>query len=97
VRRLPANLLATIGPVMLTAMSLIIASSIAGCAVGPDYRKPSTTLQPFHSSAALKTRGTSASVPALAQWWLGFDDPARASLSGPSIRTSTRLRLSCDH
>jgi NodT family efflux transporter outer membrane factor (OMF) lipoprotein len=60
---------------MLAAMSLIIASSITGCAVGPDYRKPSATLQPFHSSAALKVRGTSASAPALAQWWLGFDDP----------------------
>jgi NodT family efflux transporter outer membrane factor (OMF) lipoprotein len=60
---------------MLTAMSLIIASSITGCAVGPDYRKPSTTLQPFHSSAALEARRTSASAPALAQWWLGFDDP----------------------
>jgi outer membrane protein TolC len=60
---------------MITAMSLIIALSITGCAVGPDYRKPSTTLQPFHSSAALKARRTSASAPALAQWWLGFDDP----------------------
>jgi NodT family efflux transporter outer membrane factor (OMF) lipoprotein len=60
---------------MITAMSLIIALSIAGCAVGPDYRKPSTTLRPFHSSAALKARGTSASAPALGQWWLGFDDP----------------------
>jgi NodT family efflux transporter outer membrane factor (OMF) lipoprotein len=60
---------------MVTAMAMGLALSITGCAVGPDYRKPSTTLQPFHSSAALKARGTSASAPPLAQWWLGFDDP----------------------
>jgi multidrug efflux pump subunit AcrA (membrane-fusion protein) len=56
-------------------MFLIIALSITGCAVGPDYRKPSTALRPFHASAAPKGRRTSASAPALAQWWLGFDDP----------------------
>lgn len=60
---------------MIAAMSLIIALSIAGCAAGPDYRKPSTTLQPFHAPAALSSRRTRASAPALAQWWLGFDDP----------------------
>lgn len=60
---------------MIAAMSLIIALSIAGCAAGPDYRKPSATLQPFHAPAALSSRRTRASAPALAQWWLGFDDP----------------------
>jgi NodT family efflux transporter outer membrane factor (OMF) lipoprotein len=56
-------------------MFLIIALSITGCAVGPDYRKPSSTLQPFDASVALKAHRTSASAPPLAQWWLGFDDP----------------------
>ena len=60
---------------MIAAMSLIIALSIAGCAAGPDYRKPSATLQPFHAPAALSSRRTRASAPALAQWWLGFADP----------------------
>ena len=60
---------------MVTAMFLIIALSVTGCAVGPDYRKPSITLQPFHASAALEARSTSALAPALAQWWLGFHDP----------------------
>src|SRR6185437_14810423 len=75
VRRAPADFLPTSSPVMIAAMSLIIALSIAGCAAGPDYRKPSATLQPFHAPAALSSRRTRASAPALAQWWLGFADP----------------------
>ncbi|MGH8290321.1 MAG: efflux transporter outer membrane subunit [Steroidobacteraceae bacterium] len=62
-------------PVMLAAMSMVIALSIAGCAVGPDYRKPAITLEPFHSSAAVQARKTSTSAPALDRWWLGFEDP----------------------
>ena len=76
---------------MITAMSLIIALSVTGCAVGPDYRKPSTTLQPFHSSAALKARRTSASAPALAQWWLGFDDPELTRIAQRALNQNLDL------
>ncbi len=76
---------------MITAMSLIIALSITGCAVGPDYRKPSTTLQPFRSSAALKARRTSASAPALAQWWLGFDDPELTRIAQRALNQNLDL------
>lgn len=76
---------------MITAMSLIIALSIAGCAVGPDYRKPSTTLQPFHSSAALKARRTSAFAPALRQWWLGFDDPELTRIAQRALNQNLDL------
>jgi NodT family efflux transporter outer membrane factor (OMF) lipoprotein len=72
-------------------MSLIIALSITGCAVGPDYRKPSTTLQPFHSSAALKARATSASAPGLAQWWLGFDDPELTRIAQRALNQNLDL------
>lgn len=76
---------------MITAMSLIIALSITGCAVGPDYRKPSTTLRPFHSSAALKARRTSASAPALARWWLGFDDPELTRIAQRALNQNLDL------
>lgn len=76
---------------MITAMSLIIALSVTGCAVGPDYRKPSTTLQPFGSSAALKARRTSASAPALAQWWLGFDDPELTRIAQRALNQNLDL------
>jgi len=76
---------------MITAMSLIIALSITGCAVGPDYRKPSSTLQPFHSSAALKVRRTNPSAPPLAQWWLGFDDPELTRIAQRALNQNPDL------
>ncbi|MHB8814805.1 MAG: efflux transporter outer membrane subunit [Steroidobacteraceae bacterium] len=72
-------------------MSLIIALSITGCAVGPDYRKPATALQPFHGSAALKAQRTSASAPALAQWWLGFDDPELTRIAQRALNQNLDL------
>jgi NodT family efflux transporter outer membrane factor (OMF) lipoprotein len=76
---------------MITAMSLIIALSIIGCAVGPDYRKPSTTLQPFHSSVVLKVRRTNPSAPPLVQWWLGFDDPALTRIAQRALNQNLDL------
>jgi NodT family efflux transporter outer membrane factor (OMF) lipoprotein len=65
---------------MFAAMSVAIGLSIAGCAVGPNYRKPSIVLEAFHSSAALQALKTSTSAPALDRWWLGFDDPVLARI-----------------
>lgn len=76
---------------MITAMAVGLASSITGCAVGPDYRKPSTTLQPFHASAALKARGTRASAPALGQWWLGFEDPELTRIAQRALHQNLDL------
>jgi NodT family efflux transporter outer membrane factor (OMF) lipoprotein len=59
----------------LASVSLFSQLCVSGCAVGPSYRKPATTLEGFHSAAALATRSTSAPAPALETWWDGFDDP----------------------
>jgi len=62
-------------PAMIVAMSVVAGLGLSGCAVGPDYRTPATTLEGFHSAAAVQGRSTSTSAPALDRWWLGFDDP----------------------
>jgi len=60
----------------LALLSLFAQLCVSGCAVGPSYRKPATTLESFHSVAALKARPTSAPAPpALETWWDGFNDP----------------------
>jgi len=53
---------------------------VSGCAVGPSYRKPATTLEKFHSAVAVEARPTSAPTPALETWWEGFNDPMLSRL-----------------
>jgi NodT family efflux transporter outer membrane factor (OMF) lipoprotein len=59
----------------LVSVGLFLQLCVSGCAVGPSYQKPATTLGEFHNAAAMETRSTSAPAPALETWWDGFDDP----------------------
>src|ERR1700686_3110893 len=59
----------------LTSVSLFLQFCLSGCAVGPSYQKPATTLEEFHNAAALETRSAGAPAPALETWWDGFHDP----------------------
>ncbi|HEV2674946.1 MAG TPA: TolC family protein, partial [Aliidongia sp.] len=52
------------------ALGLLVESCTV---VGPDYRAPAATLQPFHSESAVAARP--ATTPPLDSWWTGFDDP----------------------
>ncbi len=55
-------------------ISVAIAMLLAGCAVGPDYVKPSTTLAPFHDHVQVE-KTAAQTAPPLDTWWTGFDDP----------------------
>jgi NodT family efflux transporter outer membrane factor (OMF) lipoprotein len=59
----------------LAAVSAFSLLCVSGCAVGPSYRKPATTLEKFHNAVAVEARPTSAPTPALETWWEGFNDP----------------------
>jgi len=61
--------------VALASVSLFWQLCVSGCAVGPSYRKPATTLEQFHSAASLQARPPSDPTPALETWWDGFNDP----------------------
>jgi outer membrane protein TolC len=65
---------AAVYPLLLCAS--VFAVVLAGCAVGPDYRRPQVAL-PNHyiEQAAGINRGRLASATELATWWQGFDDP----------------------
>src|SRR5437763_5925949 len=60
---------------VLASLSLFSQLCVSGCAVGPSYRRPATTLENFHSVGAFATRPTSAPTPPLETWWDGFNDP----------------------
>ncbi|WP_070106157.1 efflux transporter outer membrane subunit [Burkholderia plantarii] len=54
---------------------LIASAALAGCAVGPDYVAPTTTMAPFHNTGAVAARQAALPAPQLDSWWTGFDDP----------------------
>jgi len=55
---------------------LLSALILAGCAAGPDYRQPDSTMPAaYHGEAALAARTTVLPAPPLDAWWTGFDDP----------------------
>jgi multidrug efflux system outer membrane protein len=69
----PKGLAATLG--------LLFSLTWAGCALGPDYRKPSMEL-PASWRVAQETEARSGPIPdeGLASWWSVFQDPLLSSL-----------------
>src|SRR5262250_1552915 len=61
----------------LKATATVLAFSLfaGGCAVGPRYVKPTTTLAPFHNLAGASAAKPEFSAPPLDSWWTGFNDP----------------------
>ena len=57
------------------ALTIISATLLTGCAVGPRYQPPSVQLQPFHNVSAIASRGSNSAAPPLDSWWTGFHDP----------------------
>src|SRR5438876_7561725 len=55
--------------------ALALAATLAGCAVGPKYHRPTVKLEPFHNAPSIEARTTSLPAPPLDQWWTGFRDP----------------------
>src|SRR5947207_12046150 len=56
-------------------LALALGASLTGCAVGPNYQRPTVKLQPFHNAPAIESRTASLPAPPLDQWWTGFHDP----------------------
>jgi outer membrane protein TolC len=44
-----------------------------GCSVGPRYKQPLTTLQPYHNAPEIGSTGA-LPAPSLGNWWTGFND-----------------------
>jgi NodT family efflux transporter outer membrane factor (OMF) lipoprotein len=78
-------------PAMLASMTAVLGLSITGCAAGPDYRKPFTGLEPFHSLAAAQGRSASTSAGELEQWWLGFNDPELTRIAQRALHQNLDL------
>jgi outer membrane protein, multidrug efflux system len=80
----------------LLSMPLAVMLLLAGCAVGPDFRRPQTAVPPAWSNLS-SGEGTATSVatpqpPSLVEWWKNFDDPLLSSLVERAIATNLDLR-----
>src|SRR5579859_6694328 len=60
--------------------ALALGASVTGCAVGPNYQRPSVKLQPFHNAPSIEARTAPLPAPPLDQWWTGFQDPELARI-----------------
>jgi len=60
--------------------ALALGASVTGCAVGPNYQRPSVKLAPFHNSPSIEARTASLPAAPLDQWWTGFHDPELARI-----------------
>ncbi len=72
------------------ATSLAASILLAGCAVGPDYIRPSHVVPAaFQGSAA--QRSTAVDAKELASWWEGFHDPLLSRLVGEALNQNLDL------
>ncbi|MCW3478496.1 efflux transporter outer membrane subunit [Neisseriaceae bacterium JH1-16] len=82
---------------LLNGASLLLSGSLAlilaGCAVGPDYHRP-TLAEPaaYHNAEALAARQAMRAAPPLDSWWQGFDDPVLSRLIERALAQNLDLK-----
>ena len=78
----------------LTAFCLIL---VSGCAVGPDYRPPDTTVPSTwdgqHAVTPAHPSKTTLDPVSLVEWWTAFNDPTLSSLVDMAVRANLDVRL----
>ena len=79
-------------PLIRPSLAAALLLWLAGCAVGPDYRRPDTSLPHAWAAdeAALPTQP--APAPDL-QWWRRFDDALLDQLIGSALAANTDVRI----
>ena len=79
------------------ALLFAAASSLAACAVGPNFQAPSTppsAAEPFIGAAF---PAVSAAAPADDRWWRLYDDPVLDGLIGDALAANTDIRVAVAH
>lgn len=76
---------------MKRALASLLALSLAGCAMGPDYKRPETAAVPNHRGAA--GPATERSLADLAWWDLAKDDPVLVLLLKEALEKNQDLKI----
>src|ERR1041384_5856906 len=75
----------------LPALALLPIVFLAGCAVGPNYKQPKTSVASSFANAP--TNAVSPDEAALATWWKGFNDARLDGLVDRAITNNHDLRI----
>ncbi len=72
---------------MRLALSLLTASVLTACAIGPDYQRPELALPDQWQQAPV------AASTELSRWWLSFNDPVLTALIEESFANNSNLKV----
>ena len=67
---------------------LLIASPLAGCMMGPDYRRPVVEVPPVHRYEMAEARDTANTA-----WWTQFGDPVLDSLIDEALANNLSVKI----
>ena len=80
---------------MKRGVALAIAAMLAGCAVGPNYKRPETPVTPKFAGTEASTYSPDEQV--LAQFWTQFNDETLNQLVNDSLAANHDLRIALGH
>lgn len=72
-----------------TPLALVLATLLGGCAVGPDYQRPTTALPASYTAAA--SSDDSAAIDS--RWWQLFQDPTLTALVEQALKNNADVRI----
>jgi len=75
-------------------VTLLVAATLAGCAVGPDYKRPQTPVAPAFAAAE---PGTFSPQEMESQFWKQFNDPILDKLVDDALNANHDLRIALGH
>jgi outer membrane protein, multidrug efflux system len=86
------------GVALVTAFALIVlatlAAALAGCAVGPNYARPATSVAPQFAGTQ---QGPYSNADAQTRFWTQFNDPTLDELVDEALIANHDLRIALGH
>jgi outer membrane protein, multidrug efflux system len=85
----------TIRTITLATIAAAVATTLAACAVGPNYKRPDTPVAKQFASAEPGSYQTADAIPV--QFWKQFDDETLNQLVGDALTANHDLRIALGH
>lgn len=76
-----------------TTLALAAAAVLAGCALGPDYKRPTSALDAGFVNAGASAVNAQAASADIATFWRGFNDPALNALIDRALAANGDVRI----